>query len=319
MNEDELKKAFRRLAVKYHPDKNPGDKSAEDKFKEINEAYEVLSDPKKRQMYDQFGSAEAFSGGFRPGPGGPNDNYSGYRSNAGFDPNQGEQFQDFVNDIFSDLFGGAAGAGDPQQKRQGFSRGRGADLRYSLQISLEDAFLGSEKIISFIRTRHGKEESAKLSISVPAGVKNGQRLKIKGEGETPLGGGPPGDLYVIVHLAEHPLFTRQESDLLMDLPISFVDAMLGSSVEVLTLTGKVALKIPPGTRAGQNFRLKGKGFKDSPVQPPGDMIIKVVIDIPKSLTAEQTELLRQMLSVSQNCPLVQDYKEKFNQVLKARK
>ena len=325
---DELKKAFRKLAMQYHPDKNPGDKKAEERFKEINEAYEVLSDQGKRQSYDQFGHMGP-QAGFRPGA----NPFEGFNRTGGFDfGNFGgagsaggaagsgpENFQDIFGDIFSDFFTArgkpGAGPGGPRPA----SRGRGADLRYTLNISFEEAAAGTEKTISFIRQRGGKEEAAKLAITVPAGVKSGQRLKLRGEGDAPAAGGTPGDLYVIINIQEHPLFKRVENDVHLDLPLSFVEAVNGTAVDIPTLTGKAMLKIPPGTPSGQIFRLKGKGFASVGGPGAGDMLVRVVIDVPRELTDEQRELLRRFAATLKPSPLIKAYHEKVDRILKSKK
>ena len=318
---DELKKAFRKLAMKYHPDKNPGDKSAEDRFKEVNEAYDVLSDPKKKQMYDQFGHAGFQQGA---GPGGPFrggfegfGNPGGFGGGQGFDPRGGgqEAFQDMFSDFFGEFFGAET---QPGARRGGRAEARGTDLRYTLTITLEEAATGCEKRISFVRQRGGKEDSAKLSITVPAGVKSGQRLKLRGEGDGPSGGGKAGDLYVIIGFQEHPLFKRKDNDCLMELPISFVDALLGTSTEVPTLTGKASLNVPAGTHPGQVFRLKGKGFPDIGGYAPGDMLIKVIIDIPSSVTEEDRQQLEKLRKVSNQSPLVVEFRDKMKRLIQQR-
>lgn len=308
---DELKKAYRKLAMKYHPDKNPGDKQAEEKFKEVNEAYDVLSDPKKKQIYDQFGHA-GFAGGPGPRPGGF-ENYGGF--GAGFDPRQGNQdaFQDMFSDFFGEFF-----TGDPSGRR-GFRQGsRGADLRYTLTITLEEAATGGEKRISFVRQKGEKEDSAKLSITVPAGVKAGQRLKLRGEGDTPPGSAKPGDLYVIINFQDHPLFKRKDNDVLMEMPVSFVDALLGTQLEVPTLTGKAMLTIPPGTHPGQIFRLKGKGFPDIGGYAPGDMLIKIVVDVPSTVSEEERQALEKLRKTSSTSPLVTEFRDKMKKLLAQR-
>ena len=313
---DEIKKAFRKLAMKYHPDKNPGDKKAEEKFKEANEAYDVLSDPKKKQMYDQFGHAGhpppgggAGAGGFRGGFGG---------GAEGFDP-RSQQGQEQFHDMFSDFFGDFFSETQPGTGRRG-ARGepRGSDLRYTLTITLEEAATGAEKRISFVRQRGGREDSAKLSITVPAGVKAGQRLKLRGEGDGPPGAGKPGDLYVIIGFQDHPLFKRKDNDVLMELPISFVDALLGTHVDVPTLTGKAQLNIPSGTHPGQIFRLKGKGFPDIGGYAPGDMLIKIIVDVPNSVSEEEKQLLEKLRRASNGSPLVGDFREKMKRLLQQR-
>lgn len=314
---DELKKAFRKLAMKYHPDKNPNDKAAEDRFKEVNEAYDILSDPKKKQMYDQFGHA-AFQGG-GPGPGshgGPNP-FRGFEGFQGFDPRQGgPDFQDMFSDFFGEFFSGENT--QPGGRRGARQETRGADLRYTLNVTLEEAATGAEKRINFVRHRAGREDSAKLSITIPAGVKAGQRLKLRGEGDAPPSGGKPGDLYVIVNFQDHPLFKRKDNDVLLELPISFVDALLGVQIEVPTLTGKAMLNIPAGTHPGQIFRLKGKGFPDIGGYAPGDMLIKIVVDVPNNITAEDREALEKLRKTSSNTPLVTEFRDKMKRLLSQR-
>ena len=319
---DDIKKAFRKLAMKYHPDKNPGNKASEDSFKEVNEAYDVLGDAKKRQMYDQFGHAGAQQGGPNPfgGAGGFQGFRGGFGQQGGFDPSQGgaEQFQDMFGDFFGEFFGGA------QQQEGGPRRGgfrqpeRGADLRYTLTVTLEEAATGTEKRISFVRQRAGREDAAKLSITVPAGVKSGQRLKLRGEGDSPGGNAKPGDLYVIVSFQDHPLFKRKDNDVLMELPVSFVDAMLGTSVEVPTLTGKASLNIPAGTHPGQIFRLKGKGFPDIGGYAPGDMLVKVVVDVPNSISDDDRQALEKLRKSATASPQVADFKDKMKRLLQSR-
>jgi molecular chaperone DnaJ len=335
---DDLKKAFRKLALKFHPDKNPGDKKAEDAFKEVNEAYETLSDQQKRQMYDQFGHAGA-QAGFRPGQnpfegfargagaggaGGPFGGFGGF-SSGGAGPGQ-ENYQDIFGDIFSDFFSGRTrpGAGGPGQQAgatgaRSSSRSRGADLRYTLNISFEEAAAGTDKTISFIRQRAGKEETAKLAVTVPAGVKAGQRLKLRGEGDAGPSGGGTGDLYVIINIQDHPLFKRVENDVHLDLPLSFADAVTGTTVEIPTLTGKASLKIPAGTPSGQLFRLKGKGFASVGASGGGDMLVRTVIDVPKDLTDEQKELLKKFSAAQKPSPLIKAYQEKVERILKTKK
>lgn len=306
---DEIKKSYRKLAMKFHPDKNPGDKKAEDKFKELSEAYEVLSDPKKRDMYDQFGFV-----GNQPPPGGGSGGFGGGPFGGG--PG-GESFQDAFGDIFGDIFGGAAG------KRGGFGGGqrrmRGADLRYTLNVSFEESATGAEKTISYIRSRAGRDETAKLSVKIPAGVKQGQRLRLAGEGDGGPNSGPPGDLFVIVNVQGHDLFQRNEDDVILELPIPFTDAILGSTVEVPTLTNKVALKIPPGSHSGQILRLKGKGFPKTGGYGNGDMLIKLLVDTPANIGAREKELLNELAKTTRETPQVKAFQEKLNQLLRTKK
>ncbi len=309
--DEEIKKSYRKLAMKYHPDKNPGDKKAEDTFKEITEAYEVLSDAKKRQMYDQFGFAGAGAGGAGPGPGGFNQGFGG-----GFGHEGPEGFQDIFGDIFGDVFGG--GRGGPAGYNRG-RRARGADLRYTLNVTFEESATGGEKIISFMRNRNGRDEATKLSVKVPAGVRQGQRLKLSGEGDAAPQGGNFGDLYVIINVQEHPLFKREDDDVLLDLPVSYVDAILGTSAEVPTLTGKVALKIPPGTHTGQIFRLKSKGLPKVGGFGAGDMLIKVLVDTPSHLNSKQKELLEELSKSTELTPQVKIFNERFQQLMRSRK
>jgi molecular chaperone DnaJ len=329
---DEMKKAFRKLAMQFHPDKNPGDKKAEERFKEIGEAYEVLSDEQKRKTYDQFGHMGA-QAGFRPG-GNPFEGFS-RGAGAGFGGFQGgfggaqqpgaENFQDIFGDIFSDLFSGGRarpggpGAGAGARPGGAQARNRGADLRYTLNISFEEAAAGTEKTISFIRQRAGKEESAKLAITVPAGVKAGQRLKLRNEGDSTASGANPGDLYVIINIQDHSIFKRVENDVHLDLPITYNEAVLGTSVEIPTLTGKASLKIPPGTPSGQIFRLKGKGFATVEGAGTGDLLVRVVIDVPRELNDEQRDLLKKFSASLKPSPLIKAYQDKVDRIIKTKK
>lgn len=310
---DEIKKAYRKLAMQYHPDKNPGNKAAEDKFKEITEAYEVLADPKKREMYDQFGHAGAQQGfgGFGGGAGGPGGGFEGFgrQSGAGGDP-----FQDIFGDMFGDIFSGGRTSSN-RAKRPA----KGTDLRYTLSIPFEDAATGTEKVISFMRQRGSKEESAKLSVNVPAGVKEGQRLKLTGEGDAGPNTTGPGDLYVIINIQDHPLFKRSENDVTLDLPISYTDAILGTSIEVPTLTGKAMLRIPAGTHTGQTFRLKGKGFPKVGGFGTGDMLVKILVDVPSDLSHKELDLIKELSQNKDNSPLVKAFQDKVTQLMRTRK
>lgn len=319
----EIKKAYRKLAMKYHPDKNPGNKNAENKFKDVSEAYEILSDTQKRKVYDQFGHAGAQAGfqgnPFGGGASGPGANPGGYDF-GGFRPQdfsgsygQHTNPQDLFNEIFGDLFGGAG-----PRKQQRPQNQRGADLRYTLNLKFEDAAKGCEKTINFIRKRLNKDDHARISVSIPAGVKEGQRLKLKGEGDSSSGSGEAGDLYVVVNFQKHPLFEREEQNVLMDLPISFVDAILGTTIEIPTLTGKAKLSIPQGTNSGKILRLKDRGFPKIGSSPDGDMLVKIIVDIPQNLTKEQLRVIEQMSSVAKESPLVKEFNSKIEKVLRER-
>ncbi len=305
---DELKKAYRQMAMKYHPDKNPGNKKSEETFKEVSEAYEILSDPKKREMFDQFGFSGGGAGQGAGGFGGFNGGPGGF-GGGGF----GNQ-----EDVFSDLFGDIFGGRGPGRGR----KSRGADLRYTLNVSFEEAAIGSEKVISFIRQRSGRDETAKLSVKVPAGVKQGQRLKLTAEGDAPPAGpmaGANGDLYVIINVQDHALFRREEDEVILDVPISYVDAILGSSAEIPTLTGKVALKIPAGTHSGQVFRLKGKGFPKVGGFGSGDMLVKIQVDTPSQVSGRQKELFEELAKNAEVTPQVKAYQERLEQLMRSRK
>ncbi len=307
---DEIKKAYRKLAMKFHPDKNPGDKKAEDKFKEASEAYEILSDTKKREMYDQFGfsgSQQGFSGG---GPGGPQGGF------GGFNEGNTENFQDIFGDIFGDVFGGRGGpsGGFRQTRKQ-----RGADLRYTLSVSFEESATGCERTVSFVRNRSGKDETARLSVKVPVGVKHGQRLRLTNEGDAGPNGGPNGDLYVVINVQEHSLFKRDEDDVIVEVPISYVDAILGAQIEIPTLTGKVSIRVPPGTHSGQILRVKGKGFPKAGGFGSGDMLVRVLVDTPAHLSGRHKELLEELAKTSDETPQVKAFKERMNQLIRTRK
>jgi molecular chaperone DnaJ len=332
-SEAELKKAYRRAAQKHHPDRNPDDKQAEDSFKECKEAWEVLSDSRKRAAYDQFGHAgvdPSMGGG--AGPGG-----------AGF----GGGFNDIFGDVFGDIFGGGRAGGGQRVYR-------GSDLRYNLELSLEDAVAGTEVKIRIptqvsctecngsgakkgssptqcttcggrgqVRMQqgffsvqqtcphcrgtgsiitdpcqkcHGKgriSEHKTLSVKVPAGVDTGDRIRLAGEGEAGESGGPPGDLYVQIQVKEHPIFVRDENHLYCEVPISFTTAALGGELEVPTLNGRVNLKIPPETQTGRMFRMRNKGVKPVRGGAVGDLICKVKVETPVNLTRKQKDLLRE--------------------------
>ena len=339
-SEDELKKAYRKLAMKHHPDRNPDDKEAEAKFKEAKEAYEVLSEPRKRAAYDQYGHAGVDpSMGGRPGAEG----FGG--------------FADAFGDIFGEIFG--------QQGRGNRANGvyRGADLRYNLELSLEDAARGAEvkiripsldecetchgtgakpgtqpkqcgtcngrgevrvsqgffSIQQTCPTCHGKgkvvsdpcaacqgqgrvKKSKTLSVKIPAGVDQDDRIRLTGEGEAGLNGGPHGDLYVVVSLKQHAVFQRDGADLHCEMPISFATAALGGELEIPTLDGHATITVPAETQSGQTFRLRNKGIRPVRGSAAGDLYCHVMVETPVKLTARQKELLRELESISQENP-----------------
>ncbi len=345
-SEDEIKKAYRKLAMKHHPDRSPDDKHAEDKFKEAKEAYEVLSDARKRAAYDQFGHAGVDpSMGFGAGA-------AGARGGEGFGG-----FADAFGDIFGEIFG--------QQRGRGGGSGmyRGADLRYNLDLSLEEAARGAEIKIRIptmeecgtchgngakpgtqpktCPTCHGRGEvrvsqgffsiqqtcpqchgtgkfvadpcpdchgagrikkHKTLSVKIPAGVDQDDRIRLSGEGEAGMNGGPSGDLYVVIGLKPHPVFQREGADLHCEMPISFATAALGGEIEIPTLDGHAKLKIPVETQTGQVFRLKNKGIRPVRGSVTGDLYCHVSLETPVKLTSRQKELLREFESIIQQDP-----------------
>ncbi len=279
VSETELKKAYRRLAMKHHPDRNPGDKAAEDAFKEANEAYEVLSDPSKRAAYDQYGHA------------GVDPQMGAGAAGAGYG---GANFSDIFGDVFSDFFSGGRGGG-----RGGAQRG--SDLRYTLELDLEEAVRGTTVTIRVptlveCKSCHGQgrvEEQKTLSVKVTPGVDTGDRIRLSGEGEAGTQGGPAGDLYVVVNVREHAIFQRDGKHLYCEVPISFADAALGGELEVPTLDGRVKLKIPEGTQTGKQFRLRGKGVAPVRGGAAGDLLCRVAVETPVNLSKRQREMLEE--------------------------
>ena len=266
---DEIKKAFKKKAMKFHPDRTGNDKSAETKFKEAKEAYDVLSDPQKKSMYDQYGTAD-FGGGFGGGFGG--------RSQGGFNTSG---FEDVFEDIFGDIFGGGR-ARNPNRAY------KGADLEYQMQLTLEEAAFGIDKVIKF-RT---KNEDKEISVSIPAGVDNGDRIRLSGKGEPGINQGPSGDLFIRVVLEKHSIFERDGNNLYCNVPISFAEAAFGAEIEIPTLASSmVSINIPVGTQTGRLFRLKGKGIKSVRGGGVGDLICSVQIETPVNLSNEQKDLL----------------------------
>jgi molecular chaperone DnaJ len=333
-SEQEVKSAYRKLALTYHPDRNPGDRAAEEKFKEAAEAYSVLADTDKRHMYDRFGHA---------GLGGA--------ATTGFDPTVFTGFEDILGGLgdifgFSDVFGGGRRRGGPR---------RGADLRYDLEISFEESARDTETTIQIPRQEacetcngtgaaegtkpttcpqcHGRgqlqyqqgfftvartcgqcrgtgqiiakpcptcrgagrvQKERKLTVRIPAGIATGQRLRISGEGEAGIAGGPRGDLYVVIQVQEHPFFQRDGNDLHCEVPVNFTTLALGADVEIPTLDGKDTFSVPAGTQAGTTFRIRGKGMPDVGGRGRGDLLVTVRAITPKKLSKEQRKLLEQL-------------------------
>lgn len=334
--EDELKKAYRALALRYHPDRNPDDPEAEEKFKEASEAYAVLSDPEKRTRYDRFG----FDG---VGAGGP----------GGFPGADFGNFGDIFNDLFGDLFGGRMGG-----RRRGRGQ-RGADLRYNYELDLADLLEGTEASLKLPKMMPcspcggtgarsgtspercqrcggsgqaifqqglfrisrpcdacggegwvvrdpcpscrgaGRVEGQKtIKVTIPRGVEDGMRLRVPGEGEAGISGGPPGDLYVVISVRPHRFFVRDGPDLHCEVPIPFVQAVLGGEIEVPTLDGKIHLRIPEGTQSGKIFSLRGRGLPSLGSSTRGDQLVRIFVEVPTKLTGRQRELLEQFAEES---------------------
>jgi len=350
---DEIKKAYRMLALKYHPDKNPGDKSAEEKFKELGEAYDILSDPQKRALYNEHGHAafDRRAGGF--GAGGFHDPFEIFREVFG------------GGGIFEDLFGG--GRPDSTQPH------RGNDLRYDMEIAFEDAAHGCEKEITLnkpepceacrgsgaepgshvrtcpscrgrgqvinsrgifsiaqpcpncqgagqvfekpckaCRSEGRRERSSKIKLRIPAGVDTGSRLRSSGNGEAGFRSGPPGDLYVVLHVKPHSIFQRDGDDLLCEVPVSFVQAALGAEIEVPALDGKTSIKVPAGTQPGTMVRLKGKGILNVQGYGRGDLHVRINVEVPTHLSAAQKTKLQEFaeLCSGRENPISQGFFEK---------
>ncbi len=287
---DELKKAYRKLAIKYHPDKNPGNKEAEEKFKKVSQAYDVLGDEKKRAQYDQFG-ADYFSGG----GGGGGHAYGGAGGGGG------SSFRDPM-DIFNQMFGGAGGGGGGASfsfedlfggggRRGGRRRSmQGEDLQTEIEIDLDEAFSGINRRFTF--SQGGQGMKRELQVRIPAGVDTGSKLRVAGEGAPGMNGGPNGDLFVYVKMRPHPVFTREGLNLLCDIPIPLATALSGGVIDVPTMSGKVRMKVPEGTKNGMVLRIKGKGFPSlKRGLPPGDELVKIKVEIPSGLTKQQRDLL----------------------------
>ncbi|MDR0851892.1 MAG: molecular chaperone DnaJ [Clostridiales Family XIII bacterium] len=342
--EDEIKKAFRKMAMQYHPDKNPGDKAAEEKFKEVNEAYGILSDAKKKDLYDKFGHAGV-------------DPNSGFGGGGGFGGGFGGGGADF-SDIFGDLFGGIFGGGGNSNARRNAPR-KGQDLQKTIRITFKEAAFGTKKKITLNKsvecpschgsgaepgtskktcsqcggsgkvqtqqntpfgaftnvstcpTCHGTgqiietpckqcggsgkiRKDVTISVDIPAGVDNDNIIPLKGQGEQGINGGPAGDLYIIISVDKHELFARSGNDLSLEIPITFDQAALGTTITVPTLTEKVTYKVPPGTQPGTVFRLKGQGIKSLRGNKTGDLYVKVNLEVPTKLNGDQKKKIKDM-------------------------
>ncbi|MEI7703571.1 MAG: molecular chaperone DnaJ [Deltaproteobacteria bacterium] len=349
---EEIRASFKRLAMEFHPDRNPGNHAAEERFKEVAEAYDILSNPEKRTRYDQFGHGGA--GGFDP--------FAGFTGAAS------------INDIFGEIFGEVFGA-----HRRGQRRSRGSDLRYNLELDLEEAAFGTTSRIEIQRPKRcetcrgsgakpgtqprtcstcggtgeiriqqgffamsrtcgqcrgegkvitdrcptcggagGLAEKSTVEVRVPPGVDSGTRLKLRGEGEpAPSPSGEPGDLYVVVQVRDHPIFQRQDTEVVCEMPLSISQAALGTSVDVPTLDGAHKLKIPAGTQPGKTFRLKGKGIAPLGGGSRGDQHVRIQVEIPTHLTKEQRDLLEKFASLAgeESQPAANRFWSKVSEIL----
>src|ERR1700688_2556853 len=294
--EKEVKQAFRRLARKHHPDVNPGDKSAEEKFKEINEAYEVLGDPEKRKKYDQLGADWNRPGGFQPPPGWQSEGQQpGGGSHQWGGDGGGIQFE-FGGTGFSDFFEAFFGGGRGRSAFGGFggrqaTAERGADVEADILVTLEEALHGSTRTVSLRRAGSNKVEN--YQVKIPRGVHEGERIRLAGQGEAGARGGKSGDLFLRVRLAKHPDFSVEGSDLIHEVKIAPWQAVLGTELKVPTLEGKVRLKIPPGTQGGQRFRLREQGLPGISGKR-GDLYVVAQINIPKKLSEREREIWSQL-------------------------
>lgn len=287
-SQDDIKKQYRRLARKYHPDVNPGDTSAEARFKEISSAFEVLSDPEKRKMYDEFGE-DAAKLGYDPEKA---EEYRRWKRaqqqgarGFGFGAGGGGGGVEFDLGDLGDIFGGAGF--DPRDIFGGFRGGRmrrrGGDVQTHLTVSFKDAVLGTEREIALERPATASEpaRTQRLKVQVPPGIESGQRIRLAGQGEPGVGGGPAGDLYISVDVREHRLLRREGRDLHLDVPVTISEAMFGARIDVPTLTGKVKLTVPRGSQSGRTLRLRGKGVPATKTASAGDMYVHLMVRVPQ--------------------------------------
>jgi curved DNA-binding protein len=297
-SDDDIKKAFRKLARKYHPDVNKDKAAAEEKFKQLNEAYEVLGDPEKRKKYDELGEHwNQPGGGFQPPPGwGGRQRGGGFRRHSA-DDGGGVEFEfggTGFSDFFEQFFGGggrqAGFGGSPFGQRQSGPE-RGSDVEADIMVTLEEAYHGSKRQISLRRGNSNKVES--YQVKIPKGVHEGQRIRLAGQGEAGAGGGKSGDLFLRVRLARHPDFAVAGEDLVHDVKLPPWQAALGGELRVPTLEGHARLKIPAGTQGGQRFRLRGHGLPKADGSR-GDLLVEAQIQIPKKLTEREREIWTQL-------------------------
>ena len=287
----EISKAFKKLARKYHPDLNPNDATAETKFKEINEAHEVLKDPEKRKLYDQFGADWEHGQNFQPPPGYENMHFNfGDGGQGGF---SGGGYSDFFETIFGGGMGGMGGG-----FRGGFRQTprRGADSEATYELSLEEAYQGGTKSISLQDRSGGQYTTRTLEVKIPAGIKDGQRIRLAGQGDSGMGGGPKGDLYLKIRLRPHHLYKVKDSDVILDLPLAPWEAALGSTVRVPTLEGMVEMKIPAGVGSGTRLRVRGRGLGNGAKK--GDQYVRIMIQSPKKVSDKEKELWEQLQAAS---------------------